>query len=279
MKDDFEILKPLGNGAVSDAYLVKNGKVLLVGRREDSFSNYQSLYEKMKYVDGNIHSVNISDGIEMISPCEEFPLGAMLENFVGGEELKNKIGGLNTEEKKNIGKRLAEFVGEMQLINCNFDKDAEIKNNIQKYEKSLTLLKSFINENNFKKLAQIQSIYEEFMRNSDFYLTHGDLQEANILINENNELSGIIDFGNMEYYVPEVEFAAMMGFDDVIFNSMVQNYSKEIEEKNILLVKLVRSVRHFKHDIGKSKNEIDLEIKDIINLANQLSAEQSAFLK
>ncbi len=54
----YKIDKKLGSGAVSDAYLLDNGKVLIIGKREDSFSTYKALYEKMKHLIGKITALN-----------------------------------------------------------------------------------------------------------------------------------------------------------------------------------------------------------------------------
>lgn len=242
----------------------------MVGKREDSFSIYKNLLNKIRLIDGKISSVKINDDIEIISPCERFSLGAMIENYVDGEELKLKINFLAKKEKINIGERLAQFIIEMQTIKCNFDKNNEIEKNLNKYQKSLNLLGNYLSKDIISNLVDIKSLYKNFMMKSEFYLTHGDLQEANILINERNELSGIIDFGNMEYYVPEVEFAPMMEYDEIIFKSMIDNYNKKIDLKNILLIKLVRQVRHFKHVINLEDKFIKDEIEKIISLNNKI---------
>ena len=41
---EYKINKKLGNGAVSDAYLLNDGRVLIVGKREDSFLTYKTLF-------------------------------------------------------------------------------------------------------------------------------------------------------------------------------------------------------------------------------------------
>lgn len=263
MEKEFESLKFLDSGACSDAYLTKDNRVLLVGKREDSFSLYQSLYQKTKLIDGKINSVKITDNPELIKPNDKFIYGAMLQNFVDGKTLKHKIKELSIQEKEDIGKSLIDFINEMQAIDCDFNRDEEIKINLAKLEKSLNLLKEYVSKEDFDKFLKVYNEYENFMQQTDFCLTHGDLQEANILIGDDNKLSGIIDFGNMEYYVPEVEFAPMMGYDEIIFNSMLKHYNRKVEVKNVYLTKLVRHIRHFKHVIQLSEKEILNEVDKI----------------
>ena len=278
-----EIEKKLGSGAMSEAYLLKNGRVLIVGKREDAFSSYTSLAEKMKCIDGNVSSLKISGEIEVISPNETYPYGAIIEDYVKGVTLKKKINQLSEEEKVNIGKSLAKFIYEMRNIPYPGDKQEEIGININKYEKSLRLIKDYVDDATFQMLEKTKQDYYNLMQKSNFHPTHGDLQEENIIINENNEVEGIIDFGNMEYYLTEVEFAPMFDYDSTIFNSMLENYNlqistrqnkkskiqQEIKVENIQLIKLVRQVRFFKHIVNlgdkKIKEELD-KIKHLLDL-------------
>ena len=115
-----------------------------------------------------------------------------------------------------------------------------------KYERSLEILKEFISNETYKNLAHIKADYKQLLENKDFCLTHGDLNEGNIMIDD-GKISGIIDFGNMEYYIPEIEFVHMYFFDKVIYNAMVQNYPKQINEKEIVFLELIVNIRHFKN--------------------------------
>jgi hypothetical protein len=64
---------------------------------------------------------------------------------------------------------------------------------------------------------------------------------------DNGKVSGIIDFGNMEYYIPEIEFVHMYFFDRVIYDAMVENYPRPIDEKEVVFLELVVNIRHFKN--------------------------------
>ncbi len=266
MKREFENLKFLNSGACSDAYLTNNGRVLLIGKREDSFSLYRSLFQKFKLIDGKITSVKIPDNLELIEPNNQFKNGAMIQNYVEGKEFKEVLRFLTIDEREEIGCGLATFLCELQKIKCNYSKEEEIKINLEKLDKSLKLIKDYVSADDYAKLCKVRPVYEGFMQKSHFCLTHGDLQEANILIGENNKLSGIIDFGNMEYYVPEVEFAPMLGLDDVIFNSMLKHFNSKVEVKNIYLIKIVRQIRHFKHVVSLENEKVQNEINKILFL-------------
>ena len=243
----YNLLKKLGVGSVGDAYLLEDGKVIIVGKREDSFSNYCSLFEKMMVLDGGISSIKYPKIYDLVYPCEEYPFGALVEEFVDGEELRNAVSRLSDKQKKDIGNVLADFVAEVHEVQVVGNKTEEIEINLSKYDRSLGFLKEFLSSGDYEKLVEIKEHYRRLMESKDFCVTHGDLNPGNILIAENGSLSGVIDFGNMEYYIPEIEFVHMYYFDKKIYDAMVQKYPRKIDEKEVVLLELVVSIRHFKN--------------------------------
>ena len=116
-----------------------------------------------------------------------------------------------------------------------------------KYDKSISILKDYLPENIINLLANVKNDYQKLITSRDFCITHGDLNAGNIMINADNTLSGIIDFGNMEYYIPDVEFVHMYFFDKEIFYSIRLHYGKHIDERDMTLLELVINIRHFKN--------------------------------
>ena len=242
-----KILNKLGSGSAGDAYLMEDGKAIIIGKREDSFSTYQSLFDKMQIVDGKISTVKYPQIYQLIEPCEDFPYGAMIEEYISGEELRSKVGGLTTSQKRDIGATLSGFLNQLHAIQANGNKEEEIKINLAKYERSLGIIKDYLAPDIYQKLVEIKADYKHMIENKDFCITHGDLNAGNIMIGEDGKLSGIIDFGNMEYYVPEIEFVHMYFFDRDIYQAMVDGYDKQIDETEIILLELIVNVRHFKN--------------------------------
>lgn len=239
--------KKLGSGSAGDGYLLDDGKVMIVGKREDSFATYKSMCEKLKKIDGKITSIKYPKVYDLIEPCKEYPYGAIVEEGIFGSELRDKIGDLNEKDKFAIGRSLGLFLKELHKIPASGDKDEEVKINLAKYDRSINLLKEYLPQNIIDMLVGIKEDYETLIKERDFCITHGDLNAGNIMINDDNTLSGIIDFGNMEYYIPEVEFVHMYFFDKDIFESMVWHYGKFIDERDMVLLELVINIRHFKN--------------------------------
>jgi len=220
----------------------------------------------MKILNGNITEVKYPKIYELITPCSKYPLGAVVEEYINGEELRKSILKINNSEKREIGRVLARFINQVHNINIKGNKEEEININLSKFDKSLGILKEYINDTMFQKLIQIKEVYKQLLQEKDFCLTHGDLNEGNIMI-ENGKVSGVIDFGNMEYYIPEIEFVHMYFFDKVIYEAMVKNYPKQINEKNIVFLELIVNIRHFKNirNFEDKKNKCLQNIETLLN--------------
>lgn len=260
-------LKKLGSGSASDVFLIDENTVIVVGKREDCFANYQSLFEKSKQIEGKITTIKYPKIHEVIASCENFPFGAMIEEYVSGVELREFDKFLSLAQKQELGKNLALFLNQLHSIKAVGDKEQEIKINLQKFDKSKNLLAEYLPQEYIDRMEKIRVDYQNFMHAKNFCLTHGDLNAGNILMLQNGELSGIIDFGNMEFYVPQVEFAHMYFFDKAIYDAMVKNYVGQIKDADVILVELVMRIRHFKNIVDfeeKRKNCIE-NIKNLLN--------------
>ena len=244
---EFKLVKKLGVGSAGDAFLLEDGKAIVVGKREDSFGTYKALFEKMKKTDGKITAVNYPKIYQLVEPCQDFPFGAMVEECISGTELRKKVANLTEADKVAIGTTLAKFLREMHSIQSDGNKDEEVGINLAKYERSLGIIKDYLDEKTFARLVELKPRYQQLIQAKPFCTTHGDLNAGNIMIGDDNKLSGIIDFGNMEYYIPEIEFVHMYFFDRTIYDAMVAGYGRAIDEREVVLLELVVNVRHFKN--------------------------------
>ncbi len=243
-------LKFLGSGSGSDVYMLDDNKVVVVGKRGDCFSNYQQLMKKSNDIEGKITTVKYPRIHKVVVPCQDFPFGAMVEDYISGKELREKCSQLKTSEKMQIGKEIGLFLNQLHSTSICGDKNEEIDINLKKFDKSVMLLNDYLPKENLDKLQAVKKEYHKLMSSKDFCITHGDLNAGNIMISDDNKLSGIIDFGNMEYYIPEVEFIHMYFFDKVIFEAMINNYNQAIREQDMILLELVTNIRHFKNIVN-----------------------------
>ena len=153
----FKSLKLLGSGSMSNAYLTDDQKVILVGIREDAYSNYISLFNKLSMISRAFTTIKYPKIHKIIAPCEEYPFGAMIEDYVPGYELKQKIGELTTDEKNTIGKNLALFLNELHSIESKQDKNKEININLNKFDRSVNILKDYVDNECLQKFNTIKN--------------------------------------------------------------------------------------------------------------------------
>ena len=118
----------------------------------------------------------------------------MVEEFVGGKELRKANINLSNSQKKEVGKVLANFVSQVHSIDVDGNKDEEININLAKYDRSLSFLKEYLSAEDYEKLVMLKEHYRQLMESKTFCATHGDLNEGNIMIGEDGKVSGMIDF-------------------------------------------------------------------------------------
>ena len=98
-----------------------------------------------------------------------------------------------------MGKKLAEFLWEMHNLDFDWDKEFSIKRENEKVVKNLKYLEPCFTKDENEYLKKYVKKYDKLLLESEYVITQGDLHSENILVNDKNEMTGVIDFGNMEY--------------------------------------------------------------------------------
>ena len=239
-----EFDKKLGEGRQSTAYL-NGGRVYLVGKRQDSFANYLNVAQTLNLIEGRIKSVKIPEKAELIVQCNEFPNGALVTSFVPGTPLDERTG-VTSAQKAAIGKTIAAFLTELDQIG-GADKPSAIIYNNDKFKATIEKLSPFLTDAEAKKLAAVAAPFNKFLHKSTFGITHGDLQAKNLMVDDNNALVGIVDFGNSRILPREYDFA-LMNKDSEILASTLENYPRPIDMHDVKLanvaLKSMRAARH-----------------------------------
>lgn len=110
---------------------------------------------------------------------------------IEGKPLAEKMNDLTPKEIKQVSKEIAEFM--YQLHNVKFDKDEIFSTNkigLNLVDFLDELIELHLDEKD-KKFWN----YSEFSKKDNKCLVHGDLNSSNIILDENNHISAIIDFG------------------------------------------------------------------------------------
>lgn len=142
--------------------------------------------EFSKYIDGktSFRTVKLQ---ELNDNQRPFSIHQKIE----GVPLAEKIDSMTPEELSQVSKEIAKFMYELHNVKYN-------KSDIFKTDDIGLNLVDFLNELIDKHLAENDKKfwnYKEFRQKENSCLVHGDLNLSNILIDENNHITGVIDFG------------------------------------------------------------------------------------
>lgn len=157
---------------------------------------------------------------------------------IEGTPLAEKMNELNEEQITCISTEIAQFMNEIHNLDYSKSKIFKTNNIGLKLKDFLDELLSFhITEENRKFWKMVPDVKEETN-----CLVHGDLNSSNILLDENNHIAAIIDFGFAGYGNKYDDIARIIGrcpdtFRDKIVNSYEEcsniNLSEQILNKNI----------------------------------------------
>ena len=157
---------------------------------------------------------------------------------IEGTPLAEKMNELNEEQITCISNEIAQFMNEIHNLDYSKSKIFKTNNIVLKLKDFLDELLSFhITEENRQFWKMVPNVKEETN-----CLVHGDLNSSNILLDENNHIAAIIDFGFAGYGNKYDDIARIIGrcpdtFRDKIVNSYEEcsniNLSEQILNQNI----------------------------------------------
>lgn len=110
---------------------------------------------------------------------------------IKGTVLAEKMNSMTTEEVKDVANDIAKFMFQLHSIKFNKEEIFEIDNIGLKL---VDFLDELLNVHVAKEDMNFWN-YDEFINKDHNSLVHGDLNSSNIIIDENNHISAIIDFG------------------------------------------------------------------------------------
>ncbi len=150
---------------------------------------------------------------------------------IAGVPLADRIDKLSPEKIKKVTNQIAEFMFELHNIEFN-QSDVFSVINIG------TNLNDFINELLELHVKPEDKVFwksENFdMKENDYCLVHGDLNTSNILLDENDNVSAIIDFGfggfGNKYF--DISRVLSRSYPDTFKEELINSYS-EYEKNNL----------------------------------------------
>lgn len=263
---EFKTKKELNSGMCSNAYVLDEEYIQLIGKREDSYSIYKEMKENSDLLIGKITCIDFPCNMSLIEPNKEYTFGSLIYKMVKGNPLNPNV--LNSEELEKLAKKIVEFNEQLHTCNIHWDREWAIKHELEKIDRNIDLLKEYLLESEIEKLNIYRETFSNYLNNKkQFCITHGDLWADNLIVDENNQLTGIIDFGNMAYFLPEVDYASMWDMKEG-FVDLLLKYSKEnITKNSVLLFVMHRELCFFEYVDNRNLKEINKQLKKIKELA------------
>lgn len=147
---------------------------------------------------------------------------------IEGTVLADKMNDLSQNEVDNISYDIAKFMHQLHMVDLN-------KNKIEEQKESHLKLVDFLNELLVLHVSREDREFwnvEKFSKKENDCLVHGDLNSSNVLLDANNRVTAIIDFGFAGYGNKYFDIARIIGRCPEQFKeSIVKNYEKFSNEK------------------------------------------------
>ncbi|MED7789047.1 aminoglycoside phosphotransferase family protein [Francisella sp. 19X1-34] len=195
-------------------------------------------------------------------------------DYISG--LTGDIAKLNRSNRIFIAKKLAIFLKELhstpieKCISFGIKRDQMNRLGFRyRYEEFKKRIDFLINKNLLNGYPKIESFYKENMDITipeDIRLCHGDLYSKHLIIH-NNDLSGIIDWGDSELIHPAIDLAIVYQYLPKETHSIFWNIYGEVEN-NIHTIAILRAIYSsvticwYAHQVG----DISLLNEGIISL-------------
>ena len=149
---------------------------------------------------------------------------------IEGTPLALKMNEMPEEDVKKVSKQIAKFMHEMHTLDYNPSEIFSINNIGLELQDFITeLLDRHVSEEDNKFWKK-----QNFEGNKDsFCLVHGDLNSSNILLDENNNISAVIDFGFGGYGNKYQDISRIIGRCPEKFKKEIVESYEALEKKDL----------------------------------------------
>ncbi len=180
--------------------------------------------EFSKYIDGKT-DFNTVKLVRFDDKDRAFSMHKKIE----GTTLADKMNEMTIPEIKQVSKEIAEFMYQMHTIKYDENEIFCTKNiglNLVDFLNELIEKHLHINDKVFWK-------YDDFSKKENECLVHGDLNPGNIILDENNHIAGIIDFGFAGFGNKYFDISRIIGRLPKEFKSEIINQYELISDEKL----------------------------------------------
>ena len=200
---DYSMLKPIEKGWSQDKkyyFCDKNGKEILL--RLSHISNYDRKKKEYQIMQ-EISKLNINMSYPLdFGKNEEREKIFLLQSWVAGEELSERILDMKESEQYDLGISVGQILKKMHSLTAPCSSDEWEERMIERFTRHYEKYKEagIKIENDEFALKYIKDNFS-LLKNRPQVLQHGDFHINNFIFTENNSL-GIIDFNRCDYGDP-----------------------------------------------------------------------------
>lgn len=278
---DVNEIKYLGGGVDSNAYLVNNEYVFKFGISEDSKKDYLNSKNISDFFKDNLETNIAIPNIEYLYITDEFQIIGYKE--IKGTFLSHKIyEKMSLDKKEKLAKDIASFLKKIHNLDVS-------GTNIKKLDMKEQMLDevNLIKNNLYSSLNSQEKKYidkfEERIKTSNVFgdrmcLCHVDFTACHLLIDDDNNFSGVIDWGGASLTQEYADFPYLLSDgDDEISSSFGMKVLEYYEDINIGKAIEYAKIHRMEYPIntlayGISNNDIKS-----INFGKKLMADKCQF--
>ena len=179
--------------------------------------------EFANYIDGKTSYKTV--GLKLLNNKDR---AFSMHKKIEGRALTEKMNNLNKEQIKNLSYEISEFMYELHSLNC----DDKIFNTNNIGLNLTDFLDELINLHLLEKDKKFWN-YKEFSKKENNCLVHGDLNPGNIIVDDNNHISAVIDFGFAGYGNKYFDIARIIGRLPKEFKSEIISSYEELSGQKL----------------------------------------------
>lgn len=157
-------------------------------------------------------------------------------------------------------------MNELYEVPVIFDKKIYVEQELNNAKINLELLREYLDDEKYSLLLNWYNEYIEYLSEFDnYHFIHGDLWYENYILDDNDELTGIIDFENAKYGDPASDISALCYLGNEFINLFLKYYKnsdKDIEKRINMFIK-AREVMSFENMVNNFPEEINEQIEKI----------------
>lgn len=158
------------------------------------------------------------------------------DEIIGRKLTVSFYNSLSETKKTKLCKDLAMFIFQMHSLKLpkNISQKIPIENWANLYKKIEKDIKLYLPHKKDNEFFLI--LFKKFvLQNKKIVLTHSDLGGDNIIINKKGKLEGVIDFGDISFSDPIVDFSHFWEFDEKMVKKIIFFYTKNKQERERIL--------------------------------------------